>query len=367
MRLPRIALARVGLAGALVLLTALASDHSRGDVRTEAFVRGLVVAAIRSAAADEVRALERSAKIEVGGDVVVLHVAEESEGAARRLVPALEAHPEIAEVVVQVRGADEPRREGRRIDLMPSGDVFRPPIADPEQPRMEGRWMRYEFEDADNIGVGIATLGESVGLVRWTTDAVEYQLGVDAASFSLFKFEGGTVDLFNSDFAVGVPFSVRSGRFSARARLFHESSHLGDDLILEGDDRVLLEGPEDISFEALELLAALDLGERGRIYGGGTVIVHTVDPIDELEAQAGIELFGRLRNGAWRFWGALDARAWEQTEWDLNAVLRVGIELPTPGQRAIRAFFEVARGPLTHGLFYQREAFTWGAGISLAL
>ncbi len=47
-----------------------------------------------------------------------------------------------------------------------------------------------------------------------------------------FDLSAPSSDLINTDYVVGVPLSWRSGGWSTRVRLYHQSSHLGDEFLL---------------------------------------------------------------------------------------------------------------------------------------
>jgi hypothetical protein len=40
-----------------------------------------------------------------------------------------------------------------------------------------------------------------------------------------------STDLINTDYVVGIPLSWRSSLFSTRVRLYHQSTHLGDEFV----------------------------------------------------------------------------------------------------------------------------------------
>ncbi|MCH6583770.1 MAG: DUF1207 domain-containing protein [Proteobacteria bacterium] len=51
-----------------------------------------------------------------------------------------------------------------------------------------------------------------------------------------------------------MPFSFRRGPFSLRARFFHQSSHLGDELLLGPNPPQRI----NLSFEAIDMLVAFE-------------------------------------------------------------------------------------------------------------
>lgn len=86
---------------------------------------------------------------------------------------------------------------------------------------------------------------------------------------------------------------MASGCWSARVRGFHQSSHLGDEFIINNPavER------KNLSFEAVDVLLAVEerLGRvYGRVYGGGAYIVSSANDLDPGLAQWGVEIRGPL-------------------------------------------------------------------------
>jgi len=96
-----------------------------------------------------------------------------------------------------------------------------------------------------------------------------WQLGVAGTIFSQFNLDAPSKDLINTDFRIGIPLSYKRGPFSARASIYHQSSHLGDEFILSGAAPRCV----NLSFEALNFVAAWELG-GWRPYAGGFYLLH---------------------------------------------------------------------------------------------
>lgn len=81
-----------------------------------------------------------------------------------------------------------------------------------------------------------------------------------------------------------------SGLFSTRMRLYHQSTHLGDEFVLHnpGFNRV------NYSYEEGEAILSLDApGGWGRLYTGGGYLLHREPAnLDRLKVQAGVKLRG---------------------------------------------------------------------------
>ena len=76
-----------------------------------------------------------------------------------------------------------------------------------------------------------------------------WELGFQAGVFSIFDMSSDSKDLINTDFWVGVPITARWGWFSTMMRVYHQSSHLGDEFLLRGGvDRVNLSYEASTSF-----------------------------------------------------------------------------------------------------------------------
>ena len=151
---------------------------------------------------------------------------------------------------------------------------------------------------------------------------------------------------------------------SVRFRIYHQSSHLGDELLL-GDnppDRV------NLSYEALELLYSREW--RGwRVYGGGEYLVHKEpEDLKPLSIHWGIEYRGSnplLWNG--RPVAGVDMKSLEEHDWAVDTSIKVGLEFghPNPGQRRLRLLAEWYEGFDPHGQFYTNKVEYFGLGVSL--
>jgi hypothetical protein len=257
---------------------------------------------------------------------------------------------------------------GRAQEPLPRGDLFRPLLADPKQPQFfaSALWIKGPRLDTQVSAVG---LGESIGLVR-APDG-DWQVSVAAGVFSQFNLRTRSNDLLNTDFVIGVPVSWRRGRTSGRLRLYHQSSHLGDEFILNTQpERV------NLSFESLEALVSRELGSW-RAYGGAEYIVRH-EPAD-LKAgllHAGVEyrhpqsLFRLGSLGDGRAVAALDAKSSQERKWQMGWSVRAGLEFtpakPTTARR-LSMLLHAYDGPAPYGQFYQ-DNVTWvGIGIHFSL
>ena len=121
----------------------------------------------------------------------------------------------------------------------PDNDVFRLLVADLKQPRFFATFQAVRVRNPapdQNIGssvnVGSVGFGENFGLLGRRNGCDGWQIGILAGVFAQFNLDSSSEDLLNADYVVGIPWSWRSGLISTRVRLYHQSSHLGDEFLL---------------------------------------------------------------------------------------------------------------------------------------
>jgi hypothetical protein len=271
------------------------------------------------------------------------------------------------------RNPTEPKGKGWESTFLPDGDVFRPLMADPKQPQIFAIMQATKaLESKTTSSVGSVAFGENFGLwtrrKEGTCDGV--QIGLLTGIFSQFQVFDNT-ELINTDFVVGVPISWRSELVSARVRLYHQSSHLGDEFLLSrpGFNRVAL------SFEEIEGILSFNTpGGWGRIYGGGGYLVNRKPTnLDRLKAQWGVELRGPEHPAP--FFGktvrivpvfGADFKAFEELQWFVNTNLVGGIEWFRAGAtRRLRILINYYYGYNPYGQFFSQKVENVGIGVYL--
>mgnify|MGYP000723820886 FL=1 len=177
----------------------------------------------------------------------------------------------------------------------------------------------------------------------------------------------GSLDLVNADYTVGLLASYRTGRLSGFFRLRHQSSHLGDEFILNSQTPV---NRVNLSFEEVDLKLSYDVASWFRIYGGGGMLVGR-DPKDLKRgtSQVGVEL-----TSPWTLWDGkvrpvayVDAQANERSNWKVANSVMAGIQFENAriGDRKLQLLAEYFSGPSPNGQFYNQNTEWIGIGIHL--
>ncbi|MDF2458200.1 MAG: uncharacterized protein K0S79_616 [Nitrospira sp.] len=259
------------------------------------------------------------------------------------------------------------------VEIFPENDVFRPLWADPKQPQFFAAWQATRVRTNDtSVNIGSVGLGENFGVIGKRNGCDGWQVGILAGVFAQFNLDAASTDLINADYVVGFPVSWRRGLFSTRVRLYHQSSHLGDEFLLgnPGLRRV------NLSFEAVEAIVSLDTpGGWGRVYAGGSTLVHRQpETLDRNGVHWGAELRGptieapilgtqlsgiRLRP----VFGA-DFKSFEELHWTINTNVVGGLEWSKAGTaRRFRLLVNYYHGFAPYGQFFAQKVEMVGVGL----
>jgi hypothetical protein len=258
--------------------------------------------------------------------------------------------------------------------LLPQDQIFCALLADPKEARTFASYLRGEFGTVAEPGgadtnVGAVGLGDSFGLVRWSGRRPGDGLQLDLAGGIFAQFDVGTpsIDLINADYVVGLPLTLRRGGFSTRLRLYHQSSHLGDEYLLrDGASQ-----RENLSFESLELMFSQELSALRAYVGAEHLFRREPDSLEPRLAHAGLELRSG-RAGALRLVAGADLKATEQQDWSPAVSVRAGLEVARSGAsghptRLLAFLVELYRGPSPYGQFFQDDISYVGLGFHLGL
>jgi hypothetical protein len=263
---------------------------------------------------------------------------------------------------------DNPQAPVKETTLFPESQLFYPPMANPKEPRTHITYLRLNLP-GDTFNLGSVGFGDSFGLVRWPGWGKEdaWQLSISGAVLAQFNLDSKSMDLINADYIVGFPLSYRNGSWSARMRLYHQSSHLGDEFLLLPQNPELKVTRLNLSFETIEMLGAWEFGGL-QFTAGPSYIIHSFSPLKRNSFQAGIDY--QSRKPFWqptmRLFAGILYHTWEETNWNLDYNVKAGVNIRTAEKRAVQIFGEYYHGNLPFGQFYKLRANYYGAGINVS-
>jgi hypothetical protein len=256
-----------------------------------------------------------------------------------------------------------PARRHFEVGLLPGGQLFRPLIADPRWPHFAAAYQYY-VNEGELTHVGAVSFGETFTLYRERLGGGWWELGVQAGVFAVFDLAAESRDLVNADYLAAAVLAYRHGDFSALGRLFHQSSHIGDEFLLRNRVRNRV----NLSYESVDLRLSYDLfADALRIYGGGGYLFSQEQAsLDPWSAQWGIEFRSPWPGprAAWRPIAAVDMQARQENTWDVDLSVRTGIQVETVlAGRSLQLLLEYFRGHSPNGQFYNEELDYFGVGV----
>lgn len=271
------------------------------------------------------------------------------------------------------------------IRVLPPRAWFRPPVADPLEPRFSVGLLQTDIlsrqgperapftitdpEDAERDLVAAVALGLTIplyDLARWPGGGL--LLTGHAAVFSRFRIEYPSRDDMGQDWVVGGGLEAQWHEWSGRLRIHHRSSHLGDEFALAtGATRIEFGG------EAIEAMTSYALLPGARVYGGGGWIFHSNTAAETVLATLGrddrwtAQLGGDLETHPWAG-GRLGLRAgvdWQtaqRTSWRSAFAAAAGIDVR--GHNSMGLMARYFTGPSTMGEFFLTKESYWSLELT---
>jgi len=290
-------------------------------------------------------------------------------------VEVREISPE--ELASREKYAEQPRVNG--IWFPQATVLFQPLVADPRQPVYSAAF-RYGDKVVGQLAAAVS-LGDEFPIFRWR-DIMRWhgdlQIGIDAGIWAVFNYShvprnnnGETCELVNTDYFVGIPLTYAVDRYSFRLRVYHISSHLGDEFLVNHPSFIFKR--KNPSFEAIDFFGSYQFSSHLRVYGGPGIVFHS-DRSFKLKpfyVEWGMELrlFGK-KFYYHKLYGtpffAIHLENWQQRHWNLDATYKVGYEwskLQGVG-RKVRLYADYHRGYSYEGQFFNERTQYGELGLS---
>lgn len=256
---------------------------------------------------------------------------------------------------------------------LPQSTVLYPTqVANPHQVSFSGG-IRLRDTVAGQVSTPVS-FGDQFPLYRWSNVDImrqkgDLQLEIEGAVFAIFSQAKPSSPLINADYYVGIPLSFAYGRWAHRMRIYHISSHLGDEYMNNGRHEKRL----NKSFEAIDYSFAYNITKQIRVYGVAGVVPHSDSemPMKPLYAEYGMEV--RVGRHEWKqLYGtpylAMHFENWQDNNWKIDANYALGYEwgkLNGMGKK-IRVSLEYHSGYSSDGQFSRRRDDYVQARISYA-
>jgi len=259
--------------------------------------------------------------------------------------------------------AGPPRRE-----FLPVGHLFEPLTLDPLEAQTYVSVLPvFATNGAPYNGTMVPfAFGLRKPFWRWHYRRFSAEFAVDVASFTQFEIYTDPVtnrqrrQLVNTDYRVGFWYNIRVGANAWRVRLYHLSSHLGDDYMIRNGINFYM--PNAVNYEVLDLTYSHERNGLRKYVGLGYGLRRPVER-KRLSAQAGL-YYRHLKNPAARsrLVGGVDLKVWEQTRFKPGVHGGVGVEFGRP-DRHLTFLLEAYNGFQPYSQFEGRHVSWVGVGF----
>ena len=249
-----------------------------------------------------------------------------------------------------------------RVGWLPTQPAVKPLMAVSAEAVNELSFSRFR-RNGDTATLGHGKLGLEYVFHGWKRGDAVTQVGLMASTQSQFNMSTSSDDLINTDYFLAIPVMWSNGRWGARGRLLHQSSHLGDEFLLSGD------APErkNLSYEALDLMIDHRPRAGWRLYASaGYVIASDLDEIGNIGGSVGVEYISPDPVlGAAHWITVTNVTTTEAFESDAQTRLISGLRFISDGgkRNALTLALQGFTGPIPFGQFFNQNASYWGIAL----
>ncbi len=253
------------------------------------------------------------------------------------------------------------------LQILPSGSYFAPIMLDPVSNQLNASLLAFNLNGRFQRKVYIpVNMGVTKMIIRrerapdhgWEagfefTIATQYEIH-DEKSVVLGR-------LMNTDYRISGLVHIRAGRHTYRIRLFHKSSHLGDEYIF--DSGTTRRGLNPLNYEQLDITRSTVVDGRRYYYGLG----YNLSPVTDRErvaVQGGFFHSAALgASGEIRYLYGADVKIFEQNNYRPNVKFGLGLELWSTRANPPRLMVEYYNGYLPYSRLEHQLVQLLGLGL----
>ncbi len=158
-------------------------------------------------------------------------------------------------------------------DWLPELSPFFPTML--AQPHVVGYSGGYRsYDKIFRLSCLPVSIGDQFSLYQFKTQLHgQLYFGIEACVWAIFEARAKSLSLINADYYIALPLTYINGKFSSRLRIYHESSHLGDEFLLEHEHIKRL----NPSMEVVDLSLAYEFNNRFTGFVGYSKVIRSDD------------------------------------------------------------------------------------------
>ena len=254
-------------------------------------------------------------------------------------------------------------------EFLPKGHLFEPIVLDPLEAQTYGSFLPGYWTEGQKYKGSIVpfAFGFAKPFYRRTTApgrAEEWVL--DLASFTQFEaYHDDVADrarrrIVNTDYKISLIYNMRRGENNYRFRVYHISSHLGDDYIFR--NKITAPSPNSVNYELLDFTYSRVVN-NWRLYGGAGIVLRKTEERKPLSAQFGT-FYKKPSTSAARLVGGVDVKFWQQTNFRPGIHGGIGLEVGRT-QNNLTFMLEGYSGFRPYSQFEDQQTSWIGIGLYL--
>ncbi len=250
--------------------------------------------------------------------------------------------------------------------VLPKKTYFEPLLLDPIECQPYIGFFAYSQSNLDSkkVYVPFAMAMQKVFL-RWQHDSLHgYEIGFDGGAFTQFEWiilnDKWQRNILNSDFKGSLFFNLKSDKWVLRTRLYHISSHLGDDYIIR--NKIKSYTPNAVNYEQLDISMSHN-AKNLRFYTGIGAVVRPETIRRRFSTQFGFIYNKSISNdNFYEFILGSDVKILAQNNFNPNIKIASGIRIAKILNNPVCFLLEFYQGNLPYSVFENKKV-KW-AGLS---
>lgn len=246
----------------------------------------------------------------------------------------------------------------QKIDYFPKQNLWQTisldPLAGQAYVQMAAVWEGSSPTDYINAGF---SFGFQKSVFVWKiSDKSAIDIGMEGGAITQFEWTMSDdylqTDYISTDFIIGMPVVYKKDNLMLRLRIYHLSSHMGDDYIFR--DSISSYYRNNNTYEQLDLTAAYLYENFRFILGVGTVLTSSA-PRKPLVITYGAEYFVPLnKEETLSYYVGFFANSKQDNNYTPGINIGMGLKLGGLGRRGAKLLFTYFNGPLPYSVYSGR-------------
>jgi len=237
------------------------------------------------------------------------------------------------------------------------------PIASQSYGQLDAVW---ENSNPADYTLTVFAFGFQKSAVAWQfSEDISFDIGIEGGVFTQFEWTKRTGELkryiISTDYLFGIPFVLSVKSWTIRLRIYHLSSHMAEDYIINND--ITSRAHTNNKYEQVDATASYLL-KNLRFYFGVGVTFRAVRDRKPMVFTGGVDYLLPLnKKKSAHFFAGLYLDSRQEFDYSPAMNLGVGVQLGKPDRRPIKLLATYFRGPLPYSVFHGKPVQWLGMAL----